>query len=210
MFHRLARLTALMVLALAALGCLPPTGAATPQEAARRSVLAAEPEAAPTFEVAGQRAFEDEVIVLYRFIRPARNDIPTMTVFGHTVVGQGALGWRARSGATSGREGVPDAARLIDFSFNTSGNAGVPTTIVYGQVLAPEVAAVEATFDTGETVRDAVADEIFALAGRGAQAVCEVRALAADGRVLHTDSLRPPADALKNPAPGGGCAPETP
>ncbi len=57
---------------------------------------------------------------------------------------------------------------------------------VYGERLVPDVLAVEATFDNGETVRDDATDGIFVVATTGANAVCELRVLGAQDTVLRT------------------------
>ncbi len=61
-----------------------------------------------------------------------------------------------------------------------------PPVFVYGERLVPDVLAVEATFDNGETVRDDATDGIFVVATTGANAVCELRVLGAQDAVLRT------------------------
>ncbi len=55
--------------------------------------------------------------------------------------------------------------------------------LLLGRAISPEVTHVEATFDTGQTLRDAVTDGMFGMLVR-ARATCDVRALDSRGRVV--------------------------
>lgn len=59
---------------------------------------------------------------------------------------------------------------------------------VYGRILSPEVAAVEATFNTGETLRDEGNGGMFALTSFRAAEICEFRVLGANDQVLQHES----------------------
>ena len=70
------------------------------------------------------------------------------------------------------------------------GSSGTQShAILYGETLAPEVVAVEATFDNGQTLRDSAADGVFVVYSDNANAVCSMRILGANDAVLRTDTL---------------------
>ena len=79
---------------------------------------------------------------------------------------------------------------------------------VYGTVLAPQVAAVEALFDTGQVLRDAVHDGAYGMVLPGSRGPCQVRALGQDGQVLTLVSLALPEGEAAGPdvRPGGSDA----
>jgi hypothetical protein len=58
---------------------------------------------------------------------------------------------------------------------------------LYGQVLKPKVAVVEATFNDGQILRDRSNNGVFALMALGATGVCEVRILGTDNQILRQE-----------------------
>jgi len=66
------------------------------------------------------------------------------------------------------------------------------TRFVYGETLAPEVGAIEATFNTGQVLKDEAEDGVFVLAAPKGATNAELRVLGQDGAVLRTFSLDVP------------------
>lgn len=103
----------------------------------------------------------DQMIVLYR-PNPAEPDGQPMKLFGYSMVKRQGLGqhwWRCGGGSD-----VPPASSFVDFGSGSSSDGRTSEAILYRQTLAPEVIAVEATFDNGQTLRDRAADGVFAIA----------------------------------------------
>lgn len=177
-------------------GCsVPLVGTLTPEQAARQSLSA--PGGDPSsFRLASTRTLPSgKVVVLYYATHtlPSGNLIDT---FNYTVLERASVGWQsvAGGGGDSGK-GRP-AAELVKYGTG-GGSLGMITerfAMVDGEALAPEVVAVEATFDTGQVVRDLVVDGVFAVVLEGANDACEVRILGANDVVLRTDDVRPPLD----------------
>ncbi len=126
---------------------------------------------------------------MYRYTRPTL-DGNVIALLGYAEVARGGAGWHARArGAQDENDGPTDP--LIAFGRASKDGGGTDSdpnspVFVYGERLVPEVLAVEATFDNGETVRDEAADGIFMLATTGTHAVCELRVLGAQDAVLRT------------------------
>ena len=64
-------------------------------------------------------------------------------------------------------------------------------TFISGRTLTSEVVAVEATFSTGQTLRDQVTNGVFGIMLPRAAKICEVRMLGANGQVLQRNGLTP-------------------
>lgn len=115
-------------------------------------------------EVVATRPWERGHVVLYRGIMqtgPGPGD--REPVFGYEILERKGIDWRFIGGgaASAGRVG-PDGRRV---SYSTGGGGGTEHgrfTIVSGEVLAPEVEAVEVVFDDGERLRDDTANDVFA------------------------------------------------
>ncbi|MCZ7571755.1 MAG: hypothetical protein M5U01_24655 [Ardenticatenaceae bacterium] len=189
-------LLGLALLALTTLGCgrflgpLLAPGAATPEEAVRRTVNAS-PEIAATFRVWGRRQSPHGVVVLYTTRRPAEDQTAPMEMFQYSLVEWKWGGWWPVSGGGFGSSEPASPEVLVDYG-TSRGNL----TIIFGRVLAPEVSAVEATFDNDQTLRDDAADNVFALIAPAGTAPCELRVLGAEEQVLRRFDLGPA------PAPG--------
>jgi hypothetical protein len=74
---------------------------------------------------------------------------------------------------------------IAEFNFRHTSEVSV----LIGRTLTPEIVAVEATFDAGQTVRDRVDKGVFALAAEDAFNVCEMRLLDTKGSVIGRTQL---------------------
>jgi len=178
----------LALLALAACG----GGAPTPEAA----LLSAPglPASYQNLQIAGTRQYGNRAIVLYRGVQPASGTEPATDMFGYGYLSRSPLGWSFGSGGAGGSNPPPEPAALIDYGVGTFRDGLMPVTVVYGQVLDPQVAAVEAQFADGSTARDTVTGGVFAIRELGTSTVCALRALDAQGTALRDFD-----------APGGGC-----
>ena len=89
-----------------------------------------------------------------------------------------------RSGALRQTDVVPKPDDLIDYRADSIPLVRARHALVFGRVRARHVATVEATFGNGQTFRDAVTGEMFAVIAPDATAVCVVRVLDARGGLL--------------------------
>jgi hypothetical protein len=115
---------------------------------------------ANNFQVLGKRSWRDGVVVLYTTTDPWN---PAQDTIGYAFGKQQRGSWQVRA-SSSGRSAVPlPANRRVDYGAGIGFDQVEPFFIVYGRALAPDVAAVEATFSNGQTVRDTANDKVFAL-----------------------------------------------
>lgn len=178
---RALRSLLVLVVVLGALsGCGNLAGALTPEEAVRRSDVGP----LQQMQIVGVRFFDDRAVVLYtgRQLNSAGDQFED--VLGYTFVARTPNGWRAENRGGRGSSGPPDPATKLDYSVATTQTDTQPRTIVYGRALTPEITAVEAVFNDGRTARDEVANGVFAIAAFGADGVCAVRVLNAQGKEL--------------------------
>jgi hypothetical protein len=101
---------------------------------------------------------------------------------GYVLKEQHGTRWQATE-STYGAS-VTESGQLAEYQSAAFGGSGSHAWIVYGRVLNPAIVAVEATFETGQVVRDAVTDEMFGVVAAAATTVCDVRLLDAQGNVL--------------------------
>lgn len=154
------------------------------------------------FKVLSTQVWSQGVIVLYSALCPlgSRSDKATMQpVFGHRVVKRNGSTWQVSGGGSYNTE--PDSAsseQLVEYGIsrssntNSSSSAGDRYTILYGRVLQPKVAAVEATFDNGKILRGRSSNGVFALIAAGASGICEFRILGTDNQILKQEDLAVP------------------
>lgn len=186
-----------------------PGGSNTPAEAVRRAACGAE--AVPTeFEVyetyASESQFGRYVTVLFRAQCPSSPGAPRGIEFASWVdVRRDWFSWRLLSDDSAlqhsrsiSRNLLTESSGLLGFAIGQGeGIAGGPFAYAQIQVLAPgKVDAVEITSENGNVVRRRISDHTATiLLAMDAEAVCEVRALDASGRVLQrfdTDEYLPP------------------
>ncbi|MBD2021860.1 hypothetical protein H6F43_16895 [Leptolyngbya sp. FACHB-36] len=149
---------------------------------------------AQSYQVLSTQKWSRGVVVLYSALCPTGNQMPARRVFGHKVVERNGMNWQV-SGSDSFRTKPTSAKseRLIDYSISQStAQSRDRYAILYGQIIATKVVAVEATFDNGQILRDEGSNGVFALVSPGATGVCEVRIFGNDNQILQQDDLALP------------------
>lgn len=169
--------------------CTVPTFAnRSPQAAAQRG---AQTGRAPltNYEPLAQRDIGNGlVVVVHRYVEAATPERPATPWFGYGVAEQTDNGWFSPSSGAVGLDPPPPAGNLVMHSIGYTGYQ-TDRSFIYGETLAPEVAAVEATFNTGQILRDEADDGVFVLAAPRNATSAELRVLRQDGTVLRTVAL---------------------
>lgn len=152
------------------------------------------------FQIRNRRPWHSGFIVLYTAVCPPNEkfDVP-ISVVGYAYVEPHQGDWRIRSSLARGTESPPPE-QLVDIA-RTGGWAANPLrefSIVFGQVLAPEVAAVEVTFADGMVLRDEPTNGVFTLVTDGKVDSCEMRIYGANGQLLKRRDLSPPQQPCQN------------
>lgn len=184
------RQSVLLVLCVLLLsGCgVPFVGTWTPEQAAQQAAVGIGGKPA-TIDIAGKRQLSNgKIAVLYRSNTTTPDGQP-IKVFGHTIVERAGLGWTSNGGSAGGGPDLPPASQLVNMSFGGGSSGTQSHAILYGETLTPDVVAVEATFDNGQTLRDSATDGVFVVYSDNANAVCSMRVLGANDAVLRTDTL---------------------
>lgn len=159
------------------------------------------------FKVLSTQAWSQGVIILYSARCPVKNDnhkATMQTVLGHKVVKRNGTTWQVSgSGSYDTQVDSAPSEQLVEYGISRSSNTrtssqATPYTILYGRVLQPKVAAVEATFDNGKVVRGKNSNGVFALLSPGATGICELRILGADNQILHQEDLAVPKPLIPN------------
>lgn len=154
---------------------------------------------AQEFQVLGTYRWAKGVIVLYSALCPRKNAKGEMQrILGHQVVEREGKSWEISSSDTYrvSRNQHP-MEQLIEYGMSQiQEKNGDRYVILYGQFLSPQIAAVEATFDNGQVVRDDGKGKAFALIAAGASHVCELRLLGPDNQLLRQEDLSRPSHLL--------------
>ncbi|NJR51745.1 MAG: hypothetical protein HC780_21345 [Leptolyngbyaceae cyanobacterium CSU_1_3] len=176
--------------------------AATPEEALRRPFSCpGQPNVeAKSFQVLTTRKWDKGVVAVYRGVCP-NYDRPsfvsekkdTVQMLSYRAVKRIGMEWHLSSSGSHRqalKKSQTDASTLIDYGVShSSGKKIEKHTVLYGQVLSPQVSAIEATFNNGKTLRDESPDGMFALVARGATGVCDIRVLGYDNQILQREEL---------------------
>jgi hypothetical protein len=157
----------------------------TSPEVALRDMLTQNvpPQEALSFQTHGIRRHEAEVIVLFsKLTREGRTELPDwQPQVGYHVMQQGMNGdWMLRRGVAFLSDQLLPQDQLLEYHVDATSSG----TIVFGQTLSSKITQVEAKLDTGVVIRDTVTDGMFWFQDADARAVCELRALDAQDRVL--------------------------
>lgn len=115
----------------------------------------------------------------------------TQPIFGHKVIKRSRNRWEPSTMDVYATNPNPAADRLVEYSISKSLAQGDRHVAVYGQALAPNVVAMEATFDNGQILRKRVVKGVFAIVAPGAKGACELRAIGSDNQVLKRYDLSP-------------------
>lgn len=168
---------------------------------------------AQEIEVLGTYHWEKGVIVLYSALCPtASGKASLQRIFGHEVVKRDGLNWQVSSrDSYSINSSQGSAEKLIEYRISQSTrptsspqttfrvfssrnqSQGDRYTLVYGQILSPQVAAIEATFDNGQVVRASGDAKTFALLSANSSRICELRIFGKDNQILRKEDLAPPS-----------------
>ncbi len=184
------RFTVYAFLLLTLAGCGALLGAPTPEQAVRESETRIHPEIAASLQILGRRSWARGVVVLYSYVQPARDEMPAMQMFGHSLVERTALGtWQTHGGGAGGSSAPPPKEDWVDFGRGSGSNDQNSYSLIFGRTLSPEVKAVEASFDDGQTLRDTTLDGFFVLITPKLVQACEMRVLGADDQVLRRIDL---------------------
>ncbi len=161
---------------------VPRVQGATPEEVTQRYVPHLGRPAPAHVQIHGTRTVPQGVVVLYTADMPAQDGPPNPPNMGYVFTTQRRGSWQATR-STYGSSFVAPG-QLLDYRSGAFAGGANTAVIVYGRVLSPEVTAVEATFDTGQVVRDQVTGAMFSLIAPDATAACELRALDTHGNVV--------------------------
>lgn len=145
---------------------------------------------AEDFQVLSTQRWSNGVIVLFSGLCPGDDRKAAMKrIFGHKVVKRSGIGWQVSGSDSYSPKALQTRPEtLIDYNISRSEKQqGDRYTILYGQVLKPKVAVVEATFNDGQILRDRSSNGVFALMALGATGVCEVRILGTDNQILRQE-----------------------
>ncbi len=192
-------------LVICLLGCLSLTTAgwavslvaATSEEALRRpfSCPGQANIEAKNSQVLTTRKWSKGIVAVYRGTCTALNqpgsDLP---VLSYRVMKQNGMEWQlSSSGSHPATVEKSKPGSLLDYGIgHTKGKGNDRQTILYGQVLSPQVSAVEVTFNNGKSLRDESPDGLFALVASGATGICDIRAFGYDNQILQRDELISP------------------
>lgn len=203
-FHRYVNIWVSVCLCITLAGCQfawsppPGTGAATREGAARQTVSCADPpDDGVGFLVRATYPWANGWIVLYRVSCPAGTAVGPgaqgVEGIGHTFVEQIDGKWYAAGSQWVGRRDRPTPEEVVEVGTNSGGGSDPRSqySIVYGEALTPNVAAVQVTFAGGITEQARLSDGFFAAIVPGAVMACEARVLAADGTMLREVDLQP-------------------
>lgn len=151
------------------------------------------------FQVLSTHRWSKGMVVLYSALCPTQDGKSSMQrVFGHQVVQRNGMSWHVSSSDSYGTGSTPTSPeKLIEYGISRSqSREGDRYTILYGQVLAPKVKAVEATFNNGTVLRQFTVSGSFALLSPGATDICELRILGKDHQILRQKELGSPLNPL--------------
>jgi hypothetical protein len=178
--------------------------AATPEEMLRRpfSCPGSSKTEAKDFQVLTVRKWEKGVVSLSRGNCPGearafQKEVTLQPALSYQVVKRNGMEWSLKSTGSSFTQN-PDKPnsekqqKLIQYNIGrTTPNAKDRYTVFYGEILSPNVAAVEVVFDNGKVLRDTGTNGMLLLVGSGATGICDVRALGTDNQILQRDEPIP-------------------
>lgn len=170
-------------------------GAATPEEAAQL-VSPCTPSIGEedVFAIRNRRSWKGGWIIIYTSSCPRNLEQGnSFQAVGYTFVDQKNLKWYAHSSSWSGTYEALNPTHFVEIGSNSGGGSDAASnfSIVYGQVLTQDVAAIEVTFEDRQTQRDQPKNGVFAVVVPGILKACELRVFGAEGDLLHQRDLQP-------------------
>ena len=176
-------LTLLCTLILSA--CLPRGSVSNPMQDTQKMLFRDFPEALDRRVLGMRQTPEGEVVVIYTYRMPPRGDESGSFFTGVSAYRRTPGGaWEQSGGGGAGSSRPPAPDQLLDY-FTVRGS----TTAIYGQVLSPDVSAVEGELSSGDSVRDGAGDRAFAIFAPARVKVCRLKALGANGEVLRVNDF---------------------
>lgn len=185
--------------------------AATPEEMLRRpfSCPGSSKAEAKDFQVLTVRKWDKGVVALLRGNCPSeartfQKEASVQPALSYRVVKRNGMEWSLKSTGSSFNQNSekPKSGKqqnLIQYNVGrTHPNVKDRHAVFYGEILSPNVAAVEVVFDNGKVLRDTGTNGMLLLVGSGATAVCDVRALGTDNQILQRDEPIPVRSTLGN------------
>jgi hypothetical protein len=168
--------------------------AATPEDMIRRPFSCSDPSHTEpkAFKVLSVRKWSQGIVALYSGKCPGEK--ASQSVLSYRVVKRRGMEWLLAGTGThpikESKNATSNDKKLIDYGVGqTLSKAKERHAVFYGQVLAPNVAAVEVTFNNGKVLRDRGLDQKFLLVAPGATGICDVRVLGVDNQILHREEL---------------------
>jgi hypothetical protein len=165
---------------LALTGCGPPQVRGSTPEDTVANRLAAMEDRALGFAPVHTRTYGELAVVLYR--QP--NSPTSQNSINYYLVHRDDRGWYATECCDLGGGSLTTTEELDGLVQFVHGSSIEPS-LVYGYAVDPRVAAVEATFDNGDTVRQEIEEvDPFVLLSMAARNVCIIRAMDPDEQIL--------------------------
>lgn len=170
--------------------------AATPEEVLRLPFSCpGKPDVeAEKFQVLTVRKWSKGMVALYQGTCPSQDrQAFSQQVLSYRVVKRRGMEWLLGSvGSRVSKSASLKSTELIDYGVDRTAAQGSDRyTVLYGQVLSPQVSAVEVTFNNGKSLRDESPDGMFALVAQGATGVCDIRVFGYDNQILQRHELIP-------------------
>jgi len=129
--------------------------------------------------------WQNGVIALYSASCPSRKHKGSDRVMAYRILRRDGMNWFAEGSDAHKVKSKPTGKQLAQYNVSyTQDLNGSPYTVVYGQVYATKVTAIEAAFDNGKTIRTNSSSGLFSLVVPQALRVCEIRMLGADNQIL--------------------------
>ena len=149
-----------LLLLLLLAGCGSSSGAATPQDAARQSVIRSNNgTGGQGFQVLGVRSLSGQAIVIYS-TNASNKSQPTTYLFGFSLVADEGGGWVNREGHTSQTSINFQSNWEMCYAVAAGNNDHGDHTIIYGRVPS-SVSAVQIDFGNGQVVNDTPTGGVF-------------------------------------------------
>ncbi len=126
------------------------------------------------------------MIALYSAVCPKNPKGETQRVLGYKILRREGMNWLVEGSDGHAVTFVPSSTKhLAEYEVSYPTDATQKRyTVLYGQVFSSRVAAIEATFDDGQVVRELTLSGVFALVLPKPAIVCEVRMLGVDNQIL--------------------------
>lgn len=155
------------------------TTGATPQVAAEHIVLQQTSPGTPRgFTARYTQQFKDFALVFY-----TKQGRAAQQALYYQIVYRDQAEWYTNECCDGGGGSLTPVAGLKDL-VQVATSTSVEPRFIYGRAMSPDVMAVEAQFDTGQTVTDQVEDNFFLVLSQTGRNICTIRVLSAQHATL--------------------------